>query len=193
MRGIDIDISTFSKASKKRDCDIFYKLFVELRKRLKDEKKANKEDLILFPLDSTIVTLTSKLMWNQGYGQVKLFSGINIFTNEPDGILIHFGSSHDSKHGEKTIAAIPENGVGIMDRGFAKLERIKKLIEIKDRYFVIRIKNNMSLELLDNGKAILGRGKDKVEVRVVAFSDLETRSEFRLATNLPETKDGGVS
>jgi IS4 transposase len=193
MRGIDIDISTFSKASKKRDSNIFYNLFVDLRKRLKNERKVNKEDLVLFPLDSTIVTLTSKLMWNQGYGQVKLFSGINICRNEPDGILVHFGNGHDSKYGEETIAAIPENGVGIMDRGFAKLERIKNLTEIKDRYFVLRVKNNMSIELLDNGKAILGIGKDKVEVRVVTFSDLETHSEFRLVTNLAEVGEKGVS
>jgi IS4 transposase len=193
MRGIDIDISTFSKASKKRGSDIFYNLFVKLREELKKEKKVNKEDLVLFPLDSTIVTLTSKLMWNQGYGQVKLFSGINSFTNGPDGILIHFGNGHDSKYGETTIEAIPENAVGVMDRGFAKLERIKNLMQLKERYFVIRVKNNMNLELLDNGKAILGTGKDKVEVRVVAFSDLETRSEFRLATNLPEVGDKEVS
>jgi IS4 transposase len=193
MRGIDIDISTFSKASKKRDSHIFYNLFVQLGKELKKEKKVSKEDLVLFPLDSTIVTLTSKLMWNQGYGQVKLFSGINICTNEPDGILIHFGNGHDSKYGEATIEAIPKDAVGVMDRGFAKLERIKNLKQLKDRYFVIRVKNNTSLEFLDNGKAILGTGKDKVEVRVVTFSDLETRSEFRLVTNLPETGDKGIS
>jgi IS4 transposase len=166
---------------------------VQLGKELKKEKKVSKEDLVLFPLDSTIVTLTSKLMWNQGYGQVKLFSGINICTNEPDGILIHFGNGHDSKYGEATIEAIPKDAVGVMDRGFAKLERIKNLKQLKDRYFVIRVKNNTSLEFLDNGKAILGTGKDKVEVRVVTFSDLETRSEFRLVTNLPETGDKGIS
>ena len=193
MRGIDIDISTFSKASKTRCSNIFYNLFVDLRRQLKKEKKLGKEDLVLFPLDSTIVTLPSKLMWNQGYGQVKLFSGINICNHEPDGIVIHFGAGHDSKYGEPTIRAIPENGVGIMDRGFAKLERIRNLIKLKDRYFVIRVKNNINLELLDNGNAILGTGKDKVEVRLVIFSDLETRSEFRLATNLSETDNQTVS
>jgi IS4 transposase len=80
-----------------------------------------------------------------------------------------------------------------MDRGFAKLERIKRLNEQQDRYFVIRVKNNMNLELLNNGKAILGTGKDKVEVRVIAFSDLETHSEFRFATNLPEKGDVAIS
>ncbi|MEA5478944.1 transposase, partial [Pseudanabaena galeata UHCC 0370] len=69
----------------------------------------------------------------------------------------------------------------------------RNLIKLKDRYFVIRVKNNINLELLDNGNAILGTGKDKVEVRLVIFSDLETRSEFRLATNLSETDNQTVS
>ncbi|WP_373540843.1 transposase [Chamaesiphon sp.] len=59
------------------------------------------------------------------------------------GILIHFGQGHDSKYGEETIAAIPKNGVNIMDRGFCKLEIIKNLIQDKERYFVLRIKNDM--------------------------------------------------
>jgi putative transposase len=75
--------------------------------------------------------------------QVKLFSGINLLTAEPGGILIHFGQGHDSKYGEETIAATPKNGVSIMDRGFCKLERIKDLIRDRERYFVMRIKNDM--------------------------------------------------
>jgi putative transposase len=71
--------------------------------------------------------------------QVKLFSGINLLTAEPDGILIHFGQGHDSKHGEETIAATPKNGVSVMDRGFFKLERIKDLIQDKERYFVNKL------------------------------------------------------
>jgi len=193
IRGIDIDISTFSKASKTRDPSIFFNLFIKSRKQMKEEKKVEKHDLVLFPLDSTIVTLTSKLMWSQGYGQVKLFSGINTLTNEIDGIFINFGYGHDSKYGEETIKSIPNNAVGVMDRGFAKLERIKDLVKTKDRYFVLRVKNNMNLSLQENGKAILGTGKNKVELRVVVFSDLETRSEFRLAVHLPETDENKIS
>ncbi len=199
MRGIDIDISTFSKASKKRDPGIFYNLFVKLSKRLKKGKGFGDKELSLFPLDSTIVTLTSKLMWNQGYGQVKLFSGINLCTSSPDGILLHFGQGHDSKYGEETIRAIPENAIGIMDRGFSKLERIQDLQELQDRYFVMRVKNNMNLELSNDAKddrAILGTGSKQVKVRVVAFSDIENiknRTEFRLATNLPAEGENAIS
>jgi putative transposase len=119
--------------------------------------------------------------------QVKLFSGINLLTAEPGGILIHFGQGHDSKYGEETIAATPKNGVSIMDRGFCKLERIKDLICDRERYFVMRIKNDMSLQMQENGKFLVGRGTKKVECRIINYCDPKERTEFRLATNLPET------
>ena len=147
----------------------------------------------MFPLDSTIVTLTSKLLWGLGYHQVKLFSGLDLLTSSPDGILIHFGQGHDSKYGDETIAATPENGCSIMDRGFASLARIKTLQAQKDRFFLLRIKNNVKLEMLDDGQFLIGTGADQVTGRVVVFSDLETRSEFRLVTNLPTTGEQAIS
>jgi IS4 transposase len=193
IRGIDVDISTFSKASKHRDPRIFHNLLVSLKNRLRKKRASQEKALILFPLDSTIISLTSKLLWQKGYHQVKLFSGINLFTAEPDGILIHFGQGHDSKYGDQTIAATPENGVSIMDRGFCKLSRIERLIESKDSYFLMRIRNDISLKMLDNGNFLAGTGKEKVEIRVVIFSDLESRTEFRFATNLPAGGEARVS
>jgi putative transposase len=186
VRGIDMDISTFSKASKNRDPVVFHNLFLRLRSELNKKKNIDPKALVLFPIDSTIISLTSKLLWKEGYHQVKLFSGINLLTAEPGGILIHFGQGHDSKYGEETIAATPKNGVNIMDRGFCKLERIKNLIQDKERYFVLRIKNDMSLQMQENGKFLVGTGANKVECRIVNYCDLEEKTEFRLATNLPE-------
>jgi IS4 transposase len=193
VRGIDMDISTFSKASKNRDPVIFHNLFLRLRNKLNKKKNIDPKALVLFPIDSTIISLTSKLLWKEGYHQVKLFSGINLLTAEPGGILIHFGQGHDSKYGEETIAATPKNGVNIMDRGFCKLERIKDLIQEKERYFVLRIKNDMSLQMQENGKFLVGTGVKKVECRIVNYCDLEERTEFRLATNLPEAGEFAVS
>jgi IS4 transposase len=193
VRGIDMDISTFSKASKNRDPIIFHNLFLKLRSELNKKKNIDPKALVLFPIDSTIISLTSKLLWKEGYHQVKLFSGINLLTAEPGGILIHFGQGHDSKYGEETIAATPENGVSVMDRGFCKLERIKDLIQDKERYFVLRIKNDMSVQMQENGKFLVGTGAKKVECRIVNYCDLEERTEFRLATNLPETGEFAIS
>jgi putative transposase len=193
IRGIDMDMSTFSKASKNRDPVIFHDLFLRLRSELNRKKNIDPKALVLFPIDSTIISLTSKLLWKEGYHQVKLFSGINLLTAEPGGILIHFGQGHDSKYGEETIAATPKNGVNIMDRGFCKLERIKNLIQDKERYFVLRIKNDMSLQMQENGKFLVGTGAKKVECRIVNYCDLEERTEFRLATNLPEVEEFAAS
>ncbi|NEO18515.1 MAG: transposase [Moorea sp. SIO4A1] len=124
---------------------VFYNLFVQLRKTLHKKKKIGKNKLALFPIDSTIVTLTIKLLWSQGFNQVKLFSGLNLLTAEPGVIMIHFGQGHDSKYGDKTIESTPENGVGVMDRGFASLERIKNIKTKYNRYFVLRINNNLKL------------------------------------------------
>jgi putative transposase len=193
IRGIDMDISTFSKASKNRDPVVSHNLFLRLRSELNKKRNINPKDLVLFPIDSTIISLTSKLLWKEGYHQVKLFSGINLLTAEPGGILIHFGQGHDSKYGEETIAATLKNGVNIMDRGFCKLERIKDLIQDKERYFVLRIKNDMSLQMQENGKFLVGTGAKKVECRIVNYCDLEERTEFRLATNLPEVGEFAVN
>lgn len=54
-------------------------------------------------------------------------------------------------------------------------------------------RNNVTLEMLENGKCKVGTGKDAVEVRVVMFCDLEKRTEFRLATDLPSEGKCAVS
>jgi IS4 transposase len=186
-RGKRLDISTFSKASKNRDIEGFKKVLSMAIAKL--EKKIPKsKNKIYFPLDSTIITLTSKLLWKEGYHQVKLFSGLNNFSSGVGGVVIHFGQGHDSKEGEETINSIPENGVGIMDRGFCSKERIKKLSKNTNKYFVLRVKNNMNLKILENGHYLLGAEGNNVEVRIVNFCSLENNREYRIATNLSEAE-----
>ena len=182
LRGERVDISTFSKASQHRGTSVFEKLILSLKRTLYSKSKVNPKELMLFPLDSTIISLTSRLMWELGYHQVKLFSGINLSTGEPGGIVIHFGQGHDNKYGHETIAETPGNGVAVMDRGFCDLGRVKKLQEQKDKYFVLRIKNNVKLSRLENGNYRIGSGKKEIEARVVIF--VHEGVEFKLLTNL---------
>jgi putative transposase len=169
--GIPVDISTFSKACKDRSDQHFCRIYVELIQQLKRQNPA--ESQMLFPIDSTVITLTSKLFWQQGYYQVKLLNGVNLTQGNPSDCLIHFGQGHDAKFSDLVPGMIPENGIGIMDRGFASWDFLDQLSQAKTR-FVVRIKNNMKTEL------------DHQEYRVVSFCDLESRTEFRLATNLSE-------
>lgn len=184
-RGKQLDISTFSKASKKRETKVFKKILGQAIEKLKRKKGVGK-DKIYFPLDSTIITLTSKLLWQEGYHQVKLFAGLNNWSSEVGGIVIHLGQGHDSKYGEETIKNIPDNGVGIMDRGFCSKQRIRNLVKIKNKFFVLRVKNDMKLKMLLNGNCVLGGERDNVEIRIVNFCSLENKSEYRLATNLKQ-------
>jgi len=80
-----------------------------------------------------------------------------------------------------------------MDRGFVALKRIKELLGNKEKHFVLRMKNNITLEMLENGKCKVDARKEAVEVRVVMFCDLEKRTEFRLATDLPWEGKGAIS
>jgi IS4 transposase len=182
-----LDLSTFSKASKTREVKVFREILSTAIKKLKNQLPES-QNKIYFPLDSTIVTLTSKILWAQGYHQVKLFAGLNSWTNEVGGIVIHFGQGHDSKEGKETLEQIPENGVGIMDRGFCSKERIRELLKIKTKFFVLRVKNNMNLKVLENGNYLLGTEKDNVEIRIVNFCSLENKVEYRLASNLTEAE-----
>jgi IS4 transposase len=186
-RGKKLDRSTFSKASKSRNPEIFEEILNQGLKKLKNQKGLAK-DKIYFPWDSTVITLTSKLLWREKYHQVKLFAGVNSFTSELGGVKIHFGQGHDSKEGIKTIENIPENDVAIMDRGFCSKERIRNLSKIKDKFFVLRVKNDMKLKMLENGNCLLGGKKDNVEIRVANFCSLENKVEYRLATNLSESE-----
>lgn len=70
LQGINIKISTFSKASKIRETGSFEKIITELNKRLV-AKKGKEKARALFPIYSTIITLTSKLLWSQGMASSK--------------------------------------------------------------------------------------------------------------------------
>ena len=176
--GISVDISSFSKACKTRQDQHFCRIYVELIQRLRRQNPAATQ--MLFPIDSTVVTLTSKLFWQQGYHQVKLVNGINLTQRNSSECLIHFGQAHDAKFADSIIGMIPDNAVGIMDRGFASWEFLDQMSQTQT-LFVVRIKNNMKTEL------------DHQRYRVVWFCDLESRTEYRLATNLADMTDEEVS
>ena len=74
-----------------------------------------------------------------------------------------------------------------MDRGFSSSERVQALMKQENQYFVLRIKNNSTINMKEDGTYEVWSDKRKVQVRLVTFSDLETRTEFRFVTNLPES------
>ncbi len=64
----------------------------------------------------------------------------------------------------------------------------------KDKYFVVRIKNNWKLEFeSETGLVKIGSSTDAPAYRVINFCDLETKTEFRLVTNLPADGEAAVT
>lgn len=187
LGGKKIDKSTFSKANNHRSIKPFQDLFNELNRLVKQkikQKSAFFKDWEICPIDSTTITLTSKLLWSLGYHQVKLFNAINSDQGSCDSCLINFGSAHDYKFAADMTAPLDSNQVGVMDRGFAGLKYFEEL-KASEKHFVIRINTNYKKEPLESGLWHVGTGKHAGVYRLVWFSDLETKTEYCLLTNLP--------
>jgi putative transposase len=192
--GFPVDISTFSKANLQRSqkpfIQIYQKLCQLVNKNPLDHKLKN---YLICPIDSTTITLTSKLLWAQGYHQVKLFSSLNLSKGVPEESLINFGYDHDYNYGREMIDSLPRKGVGVLDRGFAGLDYIKQVSECQ-KYFVLRISNSWKLEFdVNTGLTRVGTGKKAGVYRVINFCDLETKTEYRLVTNLPKEEEMAVT
>jgi len=131
---------------------------------------------------------THLYQWVLSHHQVKLFSSLNLSTGSPEDNLINFGHGHDYKFGSKMMSGLPTDAVGVMDRGFARLKFIQALVQ-EDKYFVLRIKNNWKLEFQETtGLIKVGSSENGQAYRVISFCDLETKTEFRLVTNLSAVK-----
>ncbi len=185
--GYPVKISTFSKASKHRKTEPFVRLYQSLLQETRKRIPQNK--LMICPIDSTIVGLTSKLLWAEGCHHVKLFSCLNSESGSTEGSLIHFGYSHDYQFVEQMTEAIPDNGVGVMDRGFASREYLQK-VEASNKLYVLRINSNYKIEYGEGDLVKLGTGTKAGWYRLVHFCDLETKVEYRLVTNLPYWEEG---
>ncbi|ALF52035.1 transposase [Nostoc piscinale CENA21] len=192
--GYPVDISTFSKANLHRSQQPFQEIYEKLNKLVQQVNNKKLHDkYAICPIDSTIITLTSKLLWILGFHQVKLFSSLNLATGTPEDNFINFGHNHDYNFGSKMLSNLPTDAVGVMDRGFAGFKFIQELVQDK-KYFVLRIKNNWKLEFQEStGLIKIGASHDANAYRVVSFCDLETQTEFRLVTNLPATGETAVS
>ncbi|MBV8886540.1 MAG: hypothetical protein JO235_21445 [Chroococcidiopsidaceae cyanobacterium CP_BM_RX_35] len=88
--GTGVDISTFSKACKSRQDMQFCRIYVKLIEQLKRQHPVTAQTLI--PIDSTVISISSKLFWRQEYHQVKLMKGIKL----GQGNLSEWGKSSET-------------------------------------------------------------------------------------------------
>ncbi|MEG3440440.1 IS4 family transposase, partial [Pannus brasiliensis CCIBt3594] len=102
-----------------------------------------------------------------------------------------YSCRRSSKYGEETLDATPVNRVLMMDRGFCKLERIEQLLGEEERYFLMRLNLNTTLESRENGIYQIGK-QGELLARVIVFRD-EKGKEYRLVTNLPSSGESGFT
>ena len=81
------------------------KIYWALNRQINEKKKPDKYQIC--PIDTTRITLTSKLFFNCGYHQVKLISGLNLATGIPTDNLVNFGMAHDYNYGQEMIDVLP--------------------------------------------------------------------------------------
>jgi putative transposase len=175
--GTKVDLSTFSKANKTRDPQIFMRLYHKLLHYIEEAHPEKK--LVLCPFDATVIPLMSKLFWLQGHRQVKLITTLNQDTKSTGHLIISPGQKHEINFGEEIMRMLPENGVAVGDRGFCSRKLFDKFIE-NNTLFIIRIKSNWKWD--ENYHIATGQGK----VRVICFGNVQQKIEYYLATNVPE-------
>jgi hypothetical protein len=55
-----------------------------------------------------------------------------------------------------------------VDRGFSSHDRIRKLCK-KEKYFVLRLKNNDKFKILEESQCCLGAKDSESGIRIIAF------------------------
>jgi len=93
---------------------------------------------------------------------------------------------------EKTVDLITQNPVGIIERGFSSQDIIRELCK-KHKFFVRRLKNNQIFKILEDSQGYLVAEESVLEVRVIAFCDVDNKTEYRLATNLATSGDRAIT
>ncbi|MBD2287752.1 MAG: transposase [Microcystis sp. LE17-20A] len=118
-----------------------------------------------------------------GYHQMKLVMGVDAETGSIGESHVHFGFSNDERFAELMMTTVPKNGIAVEDRGFCGFEN---LLEISKSgiLFIVRIKNNYKLEFEEEGELVYIGSKKQVKCRVISFCNLETKTEYRFATNV---------
>ena len=81
------------------------------------------------------------------------------------------------------MTTVLENGIAVEYRGFCSFENLLEMSKT-GILFIVRIKNNYKLEFEEERELVYIGSKKQVKCRFVSFCDLETKTEYRFATNV---------
>jgi putative transposase len=113
-----------------------------------------------------------------GDDRMKLVMGADAETGSMGERHLHFGFSNDESFAELMMTTVPEKSIAVEDRGFCSFDNLRS------NTFYCADKNNYKLEFDEKGDFVYIGSKRRIKCRFVSFCDLETKTEYRFATNV---------
>lgn len=200
-----VPLNTLAKANENRNWHI-YKDFAEvLLKKVrplyaKDHFRLELDNMV-YAFDSSTISLCLKLCpWAQfrkTKGGIKMHTLLDLRGNLPVSVYLTTASVNDVKGLDELY--IEPAAIYLMDKGYVDFNRLFKLINKKNAYFVTRAKDNMLFEVVSAGSVdqstgviadehikLTGLRTSKwypEELRMLTYEDYATNNVYRFLTN----------
>lgn len=197
--------NTLAKANENRDWHI-YKDFAEvLLKKVrplyaKDHFRLELDNMV-YAFDSSTISLCLKLCpsvkFRKTKGGIKMHTLLDLRGNLPVSVYLTTASVNDVKGLDELY--IEPAAIYLMDKGYVDFNRLFKLINKKNAYFVTRAKDNMLFEVVsassvDQSTGVIADELIKLtglrtskwypeELRMVTYEDYATNNVYRFLTN----------
>lgn len=200
-----VPLNTLAKANENRDWHI-YKDFAEvLLKKVrplyaKDHFRLELDNMV-YAFDSSTISLCLKLCpwakFRKTKGGIKMHTLLDLRGNLPVSVYLTTASVNDVKGLDELY--IEPAAIYLMDKGYVDFNRLFKLINKKNAYFVTRAKDNMLFEVVSAGSVdqstgviadehikLTGLRTSKwypEELRMITYEDYATNNVYRFLTN----------
>lgn len=200
-----VPLNTLAKANENRDWQI-YKDFAEvLLKKVrplyaKDHFRLELDNMV-YAFDSSTISLCLKLCpwakFRKTKGGIKMHTLLDLRGNLPVSVYLTTASVNDVKGLDELY--IEPAAIYLMDKGYVDFNRLFKLINKKNAYFVTRAKDNMLFEVVSAGSVdqstgviadehikLTGLRTSKwypEELRMLTYEDYATNNVYRFLTN----------
>lgn len=200
-----VPLNTLAKANENRDWHI-YKDFAEvLLKKVrplyaKDHFRLELDNMV-YAFDSSTISLCLKLCpwakFRKTKGGIKMHTLLDLRGNLPVSVYLTTASVNDVKGLDELY--IEPAAIYLMDKEYVDFNRLFKLINKKNAYFVTRAKDNMLFEVVSAGSVdqstgviadehikLTGLRTSKwypEELRMITYEDYATNNVYRFLTN----------
>lgn len=200
-----VPLNTLAKANENRDWHI-YKDFAEvLLKKVrplyaKDHFRLELDNMV-YAFDSSTISLCLKLCpwakFRKTKGGIKMHTLLDLRGNLPVSVYLTTASVNDVKGLDELY--IEPAAIYLMDKGYVDFNRLFKLINKKNAYFVTRAKDNMLFEVVsassvDQSTGVIADEHIKLtglrtskwypeELRMLTYEDYATNNVYRFLTN----------